>query len=110
MDWLRDRALGKEFANAGEVIYIDGSVSPNDPLGGTQALLVRGLSAWPRPSSTSPRSRRSSTATFPRLDPVWLERFATVNSCDVADHIGRLYTMEGIDALYRPMRPWSARR
>ena len=39
----------------------------------------------------------------PRLDPVWLERFATVNSCDVADHIGRLYTMEGIDALYRPM-------
>lgn len=39
----------------------------------------------------------------PRLDNIWLERFATVNSCDIADHIGRLYTMEGIDPLYRPI-------
>jgi 4-hydroxy-4-methyl-2-oxoglutarate aldolase len=39
----------------------------------------------------------------PRIDPIWLERFATVNSCDIADHIGRLYTMEGIGALYRPI-------
>ncbi|BCB91328.1 RraA family protein [Phytohabitans suffuscus] len=39
----------------------------------------------------------------PRLDPVWLARFAGVSSCDIADHIGRLYTMEGIEPLYRPI-------
>jgi regulator of RNase E activity RraA len=40
----------------------------------------------------------------PRLDGKWLTRFAEVNSCDIADRVGRLYTMEGISPLYQPMR------
>ncbi len=39
----------------------------------------------------------------PRLDPVWLERFAGVSTPDLCDHVGRLYTMEGIQPLYRPI-------
>jgi pimeloyl-ACP methyl ester carboxylesterase len=31
MDWLKDRVLGKELRAPGEVTYVDGSVSPNDP-------------------------------------------------------------------------------
>jgi Aldolase/RraA len=39
----------------------------------------------------------------PRLDPLWLTRFADVSNCDIGDHVGRLYTVEGVEALYRPM-------
>ena len=32
MEWMRDRLLGREFANAGDVIYLEpGGTSPNDP-------------------------------------------------------------------------------
>jgi 4-hydroxy-4-methyl-2-oxoglutarate aldolase len=40
----------------------------------------------------------------PRLDPIWLKRFAEVSSCDISDHVGRLYTVEGVEALYRPIQ------
>ena len=35
----------------------------------------------------------------PRLEEVWFERFATARANDVCNHIGRLYTMEGIQPL-----------
>ena len=40
---------------------------------------------------------------IPVVEETWVERFTTVSSCDVADAVGRLYTMEGIVALYRPI-------
>ena len=39
----------------------------------------------------------------PVVDAEWIDRFATASSCDVADAVGRLYTMEGIVPLYRPV-------
>lgn len=42
---------------------------------------------------------------IPRLDQVWLDRFAQVNSTDVADKIGPLYAMSpDIGPLYQPIR------
>jgi 4-hydroxy-4-methyl-2-oxoglutarate aldolase len=39
----------------------------------------------------------------PRLNPEWMERFATAAVCDVSDAVGQLYTMSGgIGPLYRP--------
>jgi regulator of RNase E activity RraA len=40
----------------------------------------------------------------PRLEEKWFSRFAEVSSCDIADQVGRLYTMEGIAPLYLPVR------
>jgi 4-hydroxy-4-methyl-2-oxoglutarate aldolase len=42
----------------------------------------------------------------PRLDPIWLERFAGIRTPDLADHVGLLYTMDpGIHPLYESMPP-----
>ncbi|MGH3632416.1 MAG: RraA family protein [Sciscionella sp.] len=46
---------------------------------------------------------------IPAVDDKWIECFATVSSCDVADAAGRLYTMEGIVPLYRPISRLVAR-
>lgn len=40
---------------------------------------------------------------IPSVDDKWIERFGSVSSCDVADAVGRLYTMEEIVPLYRPI-------
>lgn len=40
---------------------------------------------------------------IPIVDDELVKRFAMVSSCDVADAVGRLYTMEGIVPLYRPI-------
>jgi 4-hydroxy-4-methyl-2-oxoglutarate aldolase len=40
----------------------------------------------------------------PTVDPIWIERFAEVSSCDVADAVGPLYTMDPtIRPLYEPI-------
>jgi 4-hydroxy-4-methyl-2-oxoglutarate aldolase len=42
----------------------------------------------------------------PRLDPIWLERFAGIRTPDLADHVGLLYTMDPlIRPLYESMPP-----